>query len=333
MVPNPVYYVCVKIDSNMNIQNISHTQINKVMVTTSARLHFGFYDLSGGFGSLGLSLDAPETIIEFIKSEKQLIVAKNHKYVAEIVDNLIKALKIDKSVSVIILQTIPEHAGLGSGTQLALTIGAGLNALFGLGLNANYIALQAKRGARSGIGIAAFSQGGFLVDSGKLEQEIPAIVQRQVFPDAWRVLLVSDAAHQGVHGAAESKAFRTLQPASNNLRDMVLNHMAPALQRADLLAFGAYMRDLQAYNGDYFAPIQGGHYASANVAAVLAWMQNNGVACVGQSSWGPTGFAILESQQQADALQASVSKAFASKSNISFQLVRGKNTGATIQLG
>ncbi len=330
----------------MNIQHSSHTklssQLSQVVVTTSARLHFGFYDLNGStgqmFGSLGVSLDAPETILEVVESEKRLITAKNREYVAKIVDNLIKSLDVDKNFSLKILQAIPEHAGLGSGTQMALAIGAGLNQLFDLNLTVTQIAAASQRGARSGIGIGAFEQGGFLVDSGKMidaeaANELPSTALRHAFPAEWRVLLVSDAAHQGVHGAAESQAFRTLQPAKRHLRNMVFDHMAPALQRADLLAFGAYMNDLQAYNGSYFAPIQGGHYASLDVAPVLAWLQNNGVACVGQSSWGPTGFAILESESSAKAMLKQLQQQFADLVNISFQMVRAKNTGALIKLG
>jgi beta-ribofuranosylaminobenzene 5'-phosphate synthase len=310
------------------------TQVHQVSVTTSARLHMGFFDLSGSdFGSVGLAIDAPQTQIEITKSENTLIDAKSNQSVAKIVENLVKLLNIEESFSLKIEQSIPEHAGLGSGTQMALAIGAGLNALFDLRIDVNNIALQAKRGGRSGIGIAAFSQGGFLVDAGKTVDNLPEIAFRQDFPVDWRVLLVQDSAHVGVHGAVELNAFNTLKPAQNSLRDMVFSHMQPALQRADLLAFGAYMADLQAYNGDYFAPIQGGRFASQDVADVLHWLQANGAACVGQSSWGPTGFAILESETMAEALQASASKAFASKSNISFQIVRGKNTGASIQLG
>ena len=302
----------------------------------------GFYDLSEStgrtFGSLGVSLNAPETIVKVAKSEKPLIDAKNQDYVAKIVDNLAKSLKIDENFSLKILQTISEHAGLGSGTQMALAIGASLNELFQLNLSAAQIAATSGRGARSGIGIGAFEQGGFLVDAGKMmdcenSSQLANIALRHDFPIDWRILLVQDAKHTGVHGAAEFQAFKALQPASNNLRDMVFNHMAPALQRADLLAFGAYMADLQAYNGAYFAPIQGGHYASADVAAVLAWLQNNGAACVGQSSWGPTGFAIFESESSANAMQKQLQQQFADFANISFQIVRGKNTGASINLG
>ncbi len=336
----------------MNIQNnlhlqIKHTQINKVMVTTSARLHFGFFDLNGAtsrmFGSLGVSLDAPQTIIEVTKSGKSLIDAKNQDYVAKIVENLVKSLKIDEDFSLKIQQAIPEHAGLGSGTQMALAIGAALNALFDLDATVTQIAAASQRGARSGIGIGAFEQGGFLVDSGKITlgkiaeientNELPSIALRHTFPADWRVLLVSDSSHQGVHGAAEMHAFKTLKPAAYSLREMVFNRMAPALQHADLLAFGACMADLQTYNGEYFSPIQGGHYASADVAAVLAWLQKNGVACVGQSSWGPTGFAIFENDLSANAMLKQLQQQFAGLTNISFQIVCAKNSGASIKLG
>lgn len=308
--------------------------IQKVSVSASARLHMGFFDLSDRsdrmFGSVGLAIDAPSTQIEITKSEKLLIDANRSENVVIIVENLVKSLNILNNFSLKVQQFIPEHAGLGSGTQMALAIGAGLNALFDLNFDANSIALQAKRGARSGIGIAAFSQGGFLVDSGKGDETLPEIAFRQDFPADWRILLVQDSAHVGVHGAVEAAAFTKLKPAQHHLRDLVLQHMLPALQRRDLLAFGAFMADLQAYNGDYFAPIQGGRFSSHDVAEVLHWLQQNGAACIGQSSWGPTGFAILENQQQAETLQTLAKQAFSGKSNISFSICRGNNRGASI---
>lgn len=305
-----------------------------VTVTTSARLHMGFYDLTGAtgnrFGGLGLSIDTPCTQVKMSENKNLIIDAKSSDNVSKIVENLIKIINLPSCFSVQILQNIPEHAGLGSGTQMALAIGVGLNRLFGLNLTVAQIAAAAMRGKRSGIGIGAFVQGGFLVDTGKLKEEIPEIAVRHTFPMDWRILLVFDSAHTGVHGTAERQAFQTLAPAKNNLRSMVFEHMLPALQRSDLLTFGVHMQQLQAYNGDYFAPIQGGRYASNDVAEVLNWLQNNGAPCVGQSSWGPTGFAILESQQQLESLCAQAQLAFASKPNISFKVVHGKNTGASV---
>ena len=315
----------------------AHVPVNKATIATSARLHMGFIDLQGSavskFGSLGMSIDAPCIQISIAKSKKTLIDAKSSENVSKIVENLVKSLKIQENFTLAVHQTIPSHAGLGSGTQLALAVGAALNQLFDLELSIAQIAAAAKRGARSGIGIAAFEQGGVLVDGGKTSNELPEIALRQAFPDSWRVLLIADSAYTGVHGEAELQAFQSLKPAQNSLSNMVFDHMMPALQRADLLAFGAYMADLQAYNGDYFAPVQGGRYASQDVAAVLRWLQDNGVACVGQSSWGPTGFAIIENQQLAKRLQHEAQLAFERKTNISFTICRGKNTGASIQLG
>jgi beta-ribofuranosylaminobenzene 5'-phosphate synthase len=314
---------------NTNLQN------NALTVTTSARLHMGFFDLTGGtarkFGSLGLSIDAPCTHVVLTKSDKTLIDANCSENIIKIVENMVKLLKVEENFSLKILQSIPQHAGLGSGTQLVLAIGAGLNALFNLNLSVSQIAQLSKRGSRSGIGIAAFEQGGLLLDGGKISHKLPEIALRQAFPEHWRVLLIADSAYTGVHGEEELQAFQSLKPAQHSLRDMVFDNMMPVLQGADLLAFGACMAELQAYNGVYFAPIQGGHYASKDVEIVLNWLQQNGVACVGQSSWGPTGFAILENQQQAELLQNQAQLAFAGKSNISFQICRGKNTGASIQ--
>jgi beta-ribofuranosylaminobenzene 5'-phosphate synthase len=312
--------------------------LNQVNVTTSARLHMGFFDLtsqnSSRFGGLGLAIEAPYTQVLISKSKNLTIDTNSGENVANVVEKLTKSFNFPKNFSVKVLQCIPEHAGLGSGTQMALAIGTGLNHLFALNLGVKQIASATMRGKRSGIGIGAFAQGGFLLDAGKhagmQSDEIPAITARCIFPDGWRVLLVLDATHMGIHGTAELKAFQTLAPAKGALRTMVIEHMLPALQRADLLAFGACMRDLQAYNGDYFAPIQGGRYASKDVTAVLDWLQSNGAVCVGQSSWGPTGFAILETQQQAESLQAQAQLAFAGKPNISFKIVQGKNSGASV---
>jgi beta-ribofuranosylaminobenzene 5'-phosphate synthase len=316
----------------MHIPNNTYAQVHHVTVSASARLHMGFYDLMAAnrFGSLGLSIDAPLTKINIRKSENTLINANCSENIDKIVENIVNVLNLKNHFTLTVEQIIPIHAGLGSGTQMALAIGAGLNSLFGLNLSVPQIAKIAGRGKRSGIGVAAFQQGGFLVDAGKTDNQTPNVALQHTFPTDWRILLVQDSAHVGVHGGLELQAFEMLKLAQNHLHEMVFKHMVPALQRADLLAFGAYMQDLQAYNGDYFAPVQGGRYASKDVANLLAWLQNNGAVCVGQSSWGPTGFAILQNQQQAEDLQNQAQLAFAAKPNISFQICRGKNTGAEI---
>ena len=311
-----------------------HTPVTQISVSTTARLHMGFYDLlhENRFGSLGLCLDSPVTQISIKKSEATLITAENDENIVKIVDKFVKALNLKNHFMLNVNKAMPAHVGFGSGTQMALVIGAGLNQLFNLNLSVPQLAAIANRGGRSGIGMATFIYGGLIVDSGKKEGKLPEIANRQLVPKRWHILLISDSAHVGVHDSAELNAFKTLKPAPHSVKNLVLNYMIPAVARDDLLAFGAYMMDLQAYNGEYFAPIQGGHYASQDVAEALTWLQQNGAPCVGQSSWGPTGFAIVDSAELAESLINKAQLVFAGKPNISFSVCRGKNTGATIQL-
>ena len=325
----------------------------KVSIETSARLHMGFYDLSSKsgvmYGGLGLSINAPCTQIQLSKHHKREIIDKAQANLVVKVDKLINVWNADfgidnqnkqsdehENIQVIINQAISPHVGLGSGTQLALAIGMGLNQLFNKNLSLAQIAESASRGKRSGIGIGAFSQGGFLVDAGKLANEqipiqtIPEIQFRLDFPADWRILLIYDTSHTGIHGSRERQAFRQLPAIKHSLKTMVFSEMLSALRCQDLQAFGACMQTLQAYNGDFFTPFQGGRFASKNVANVLIWLQQNGVNCIGQSSWGPTGFAIVENELQAQDLHDQLKLAFANELNISFEIARANNSGASL---
>ena len=98
-------------------------------------------------------------------------------------------------------------------------------------------------------------------------------------------------------GQAEVAAFKSLPQFPSESAEKLCRHVLmqalPALAEADLVSFGQAIKQLQEVSGDYFAPVQGGRYASAKVASLLAWLESQGVPCVGQSSWGPTGFAIF----------------------------------------
>jgi beta-RFAP synthase len=128
-------------------------------------------------------------------------------------------------------------------------------------------------------------------------------VARVEFPTAWRVLLIFDDQSQGLHGAHEVQAFRTL-PAfpdalAAHLCRLMLMQAIPALLEQDLEPFGRSIAELQRAVGDHFAPAQGGRFSSPLVGQALGWLEAQGVGCVGQSSWGPTGFAIVVSEDQA----------------------------------
>jgi predicted sugar kinase len=103
----------------------------------------------------------------------------------------------------------------------------------------------------------------------------------------------------------------------------------PALVEQDLNAFGTSIRELQAHVGDYFAPAQGGRYASKHVGAVLQKLEAMGVACYGQSSWGPTGFAVFETAEEAHKYMQQLKMTF-TEPNLTWVICSANNNGAEI---
>jgi beta-RFAP synthase len=314
---------------------------NHVAVTTSARLHMGFFDLNGGlgrrFGSIGLSLKTPRTQLEIFPSTSLSVEGEGASRAAKIATALLKNLGLPSALHIQIKQAIPEHSGLGSGTQMALAIGMGISEFYQLDLNVNEIAVLTQRGARSGIGLGTFAQGGLVVDGGRAaESKVPPVIARADFPEDWPILLIFDKGHQGVHGQQEIDAFRNLPefPAEHSaiLCRHVLMQALPALSERDLSSFGVAIRALQEITGDYFAPAQGGaRYTSKLVAEVLAHLQLGGVNCLGQSSWGPTGFAIFENQSQAEKHLKQLDAIFADHLVLSFVLTHANNAASVLK--
>jgi predicted sugar kinase len=67
------------------------------------------------------------------------------------------------------------------------------------------------------------------------------------------------------------------------------------------------------------------------VTEALAWLESNGAEGVGQSSWGPTGFALLGSAAEAERLLAGLKARWPAGSGLSFAISQGRNRGGEIQ--
>ena len=308
-------------------------------VTATARLHFGFLDPSGRsarpFGSFGLSLDVPRTRLVLCRAERLTVSGPEGERAERYLRQIAASCGIEARYALRIEEAIPPHAGLGSGTQLALAVGSAFAALEGLGLYPREIAARLGRGARSGIGIATFAQGGAVLDEGPREGKLPNLAARVPFPSAWRVLLIFDAATQGLAGASERAAFETLPdlPAREiaALSRAVTQGALPALAAGDFAAFCRHVGALQACMGAYFAPWQGGGYANPQVAAALGFLRKEGIVGLGQSSWGPTGFAFVEGEAQGAALLGRL-RNHCGHPALSFALARGRNEGAKVEI-
>lgn len=311
-----------------------------VRVVAPARLHLGFLDLNGDlgrrFGSIGLAIDRPATELVLSRARTFSAEGPDHERALRTLQRYAQAFAPHAAYHLDIRSAIPPHAGLGSGTQLAIAIGAALMAAEGLDHGTNELGELVDRGARSAIGMAAFESGGFIVDGGRgAIDRAPPILMRAAFPDAWRVLLIIDPCTAGVHGEAEAKAFAELPPlpdtAAAHVCRLVLMQLAPGLMETDIAAFGAAVTQIQAIVGGHFAAAQGGSpWTSAAVGRIATKLKDSGALGTGQSSWGPTGFAFAPSQEIAQRLYDSSNEA-ARAEGLEILICRGRNRGASVE--
>jgi beta-RFAP synthase len=315
------------------------TRAGSVTVTVPARLHFGFLDLNGGlgrrFGSIGLAITGARTRLTIAPAAAPEISGPESDRAGRFLEAMQRGLGLAGAYRVTIEEAIPAHAGLGSGTQLALAVAAGIRRLHGLPLDMAGDAVRLDRGARSGVGIGLFDRGGVVVDGGHGPGTRAApIISRLPFPEHWRVLVVLDPARQGAHGPDEAAAFARLplfpdQTAAHLCR-LVLMKALPALAEHDVVIFGAAITEMQRLLGAYFAPVQGGsRFTSPGVMACLDMLDDAGASGVGQSSWGPTGFAFAPSPEEADRL-ARAARRHPGAKGLDIRVCTGLNRGAEI---
>jgi beta-ribofuranosylaminobenzene 5'-phosphate synthase len=310
-----------------------------ITVTVPARLHLGFLDLNGRlgrrFGSIGLAISDLGTSITIRRTKRTEVAGPESDRVRQYLQTMERLLALDGGHGLNVSEIVPAHVGLGSGTQLALAVAAGLRRLHNLPLDIESDALQLGRGTRSGIGIGLFSCGGLVVDGGRGNEPRPSpIVSHLPFPDRWRVLAILDPKLRGVHGPDEVTTFAALPPMPDaevaHICRLILMKALPAVAQHDLASFGAAIKELQVRLGDYFAPAQGGsRFTSGDVAAVLDTLDGAGAFGIGQSSWGPTGFAFAPSPEEA-ARFATIARRHPSARGLDIRVCKGLNRGAEI---
>ena len=311
----------------------------EILVTVPARLHLGFLDLNGGlgrhFGSIGLALGNFKTVLSIRRAKHTDISGPESERVRPCVLTMERALGQDGAHAVSVLQTVPPHVGLGSGTQLALAVASGMRRLYNLPLEIEEDALRLGRGARSGIGIGLFHRGGLVVDGGHGRQTgVAPIVSHLPFPEHWRILVILDPKRSGVHGHDEVSAFATLAPMAEldaaQICRLVLMKALPGLAEQDIVSFGDAIKELQIRLGNHFARAQGGvGFKSPAVASVLAALDAGGAHGIGQSSWGPTGFAFAPSAEEAERL-VKLARKHPAATGLDIQVCSGLNRGAEI---
>jgi beta-RFAP synthase len=299
----------------------------------------GFIDLSGSlgrhFGSIGVALNEISTRLTLTAASQLSFSGLPSSRAEKYTLRFCAALNVSSNLHINLESLIPEHVGLGSGTQMALAIGSALNAFYDLNLTVREIAQLSNRGARSGIGIGVFEQGGLVVDGGRGElTQTPPIVSHLDIPDDWRFILVFDQRGQGLHGEQEINAFKKLPPfpqqEAARLCYLLLMQGLPAVAEHDLAKFGDVITQLQHSVGQHFAAAQGGVFTSNEVAEAMNWLQQQGAVAIGQTSWGPTGFCAVSGENFANSLISDLKQQFSHFKHLSFTAANARNNGGQV---
>jgi beta-ribofuranosylaminobenzene 5'-phosphate synthase len=278
--------------------------LNAVRVEAPARLHLGMLAVAGDgarrFGGLGVSISRPAVVLEAQPADELSVEGPEAERALAFARRCHDALGLEGGGHLRVVEAIPPHVGLGSGTKLALAVAQALAALHGRTADAPTLAEAAGRAARSAVGMWTFAVGGLVVEGGvrRGERRPAPLLMRHAVPDAWRIVLVVPNAEPGISGVAEDQAFGRLVPSaerSAKIAQLVLTSLLPALVERDLGEFGCALTSVQRLVGDAFAPVQGGRFHPRAGALVEALLRG-GAAGAGQSSWGPAVYGVVGSE-------------------------------------
>lgn len=278
-------------------------------VRTPSRIHITLIDLNGSIGRIdggvGLALEKPGFVLKAKESEDIVIGAEGEYY--ERLKNVLEKFRenFGYGIEVELDESYPSHIGLGSGTQLSLSAGKAYCELYSIDLSVREIAEIAGRGGTSGIGIAAFEKGGFIVDGGHSTKEkknfLPSsfsrakpapLIARHDFPD-WDIYLIIPE-ERGFAGMKEKDLFEKNTPVPltevRELAHIILMKLLPAVVEQD---FDEFSRSIHAIQYLGFKRAEISQYGDL-IFNLIEELRPYGSA--GMSSTGPTVYYIGEKE-------------------------------------
>jgi beta-ribofuranosylaminobenzene 5'-phosphate synthase len=318
-----------------------------VRVESAGRLHFGFLNLSLShdrlYGSLGVALDEPRVVVE---AERAGAVESGHERARGYAERACDLLDVP-GAAVAVHDELPVHTGLGSGTQLALSVVAAIAEAYDRDTPVREHAPELGRGGRSGVGVAAFEDGGFVLDAGhptglfttaapaRGEWTVPPVAARHDVPDDWRFVLVLPDAEPGKGGQAEDESMRAaVEAADPGLADrvagVVTRNVLPALASGDVDAFGSAVAEVGRLNGAWYADEQGGVYRPPVGGIVDSLSGSPAVAGAGQSSWGPAVYGVTDEPRAEAAAEAGREALDATGVSGAVRVAAPRNDGAAV---
>jgi beta-ribofuranosylaminobenzene 5'-phosphate synthase len=282
--------------------------VSEIVVTAPARLHFGMLDPAGlgarRFGGFGVGVDSPRVVVSITpRSGEEVVVAGwQADRAATFAHRAWSRLGIGGGVEVDVREAIPAHMGLGSGTKLGLAIARGFAELADIAAGPEQLAAASGRAARSSVGVWTFAAPGLVIEAGVADEgSISPLIARHPIPERWRCVLALPLGVEGLSGDAEQRFFGRLRDsvtAEPSVARLLVTALLPGLLTGDIDEFGAALTEIQRAIGSMFASQQGGVF-HPRAAPLVDALQAMGVGAVGQSSWGPTVYGIVDGPERA----------------------------------
>ena len=314
-----------------------------VRLVAPSRLHFGLLPHTGNLenrrGGIGVMVDVPCLQMSAARSTDWKVIGPSSERVQRIIKTLwADSIRMATPLCIRIDQSPPTHSGFGSGTQLSMSVAAILACFHGNDQSSNDdIACKLGRGNRSRVGSKGFEVGGLIFDRGVGDESEFAVTiapECHVVPEPWRWLTVTCERALGKSGKEEQEAFAKGKPDSSKRMDLLRlidTELLPGLAAQDFHTFSDALGRYSRKCGEVFAPQQGGLYGSLFAEEAAAHLARAGIAGIGQSSWGPTIFALFPNPDSA-ANFVKTSR-WLHESGIRFSVSPSNTTGAVLSGG
>lgn len=282
--------------------------MTEVVVTAPARLHFGMLDPAGvgarRFGGFGVGIESPRVVVAARPrpGEAVTVTGSQADRATAFASRARTAFGLDSGVEVTVHEAIPPHVGLGSGTKLGLAIARAVAELAGVSPAPEQLAQASGRGARSSVGSWTFTDPGLVVEAGVAgDGWVSPLVARHAMPERWRCVLALPVGIEGLSGDAEERFFGLLherEASEPRVSRLLLTELLPGLLAGDIDEFGRALTEIQRDVGSVFAARQGGIF-HPHAAPLVNALLSLGVEAVGQSSWGPAVYGIVDGPERA----------------------------------
>ncbi len=336
---------------------------SSVTVTSPSRLHFALIDLNGELGrvdgGIGVALNEPCLKIEVSAVDKEVDEKDNPEKVIPVLERIRGRIKpeLKGNYRVRILKPLPSHVGLGSQTQVSLSVAKAICMLEDRSYGVAELAKLVGRGGTSGIGTAAFDKGGFILDGGHVfrkseaerekEEERekiktsflpssaskvspPPILFQHALPEDWFFVVAIPEVKRGAHGTEEIEIFKRYCPIKREeveeICRIVLMRILPSVLEKDIDTFAATLTMLQEV-GFKKKEVE----LQQDIIKELFGFFEARALGHGMSSFGPATYAIVEEEKKAKEL-AVATKEFLEGKRIraSVTYSNGNNRGSEI---